>query len=81
MNPECLSSYCKSDTALLSVNLPVNKRHAFIVRVAEKQILRGTIEKLQAMQQALHANGESDKEKKRKNSVVSREGLKKAKRW
>jgi hypothetical protein len=39
----------------------MNKRHAVIVRLGEKQILCGTIEKLNAMQQ-----GDQDNGKKRK---------------
>jgi len=53
------------DVALLSENLPLTKRHAVIVRVGEKQILRGTIEKLLAMQQ--------DKGKKRKGGSAAGE--------
>ena len=53
-----------------------------IVRLGEKRILRGTIEKLQAMEQALQANGDQDKGKKRKGGVAAEkiERSKKAKR-
>jgi len=70
------------DAALLSESLPLNKRHAVIVRLGEKRILRGTIEKLQAMEQALRANGDQDKGKKRKGGVAAEkiERSKKAKR-
>ena len=61
------------DVALLSENLSLTRRHAVIVRVGEKQILRGTIEKLQAMQQALPANADENKGKKRKGGSAAEE--------
>ena len=70
------------DVALLSEDLPLTRRHAVIVRAGEKQILRGTIEKLLAMQQALPANDEN-KGKKRKGGSAAEEideRLKKPKR-
>jgi len=67
------------DLALLSENLPLNKRHAVIVRTAEKQILRGTIEKLQTTQQALSESNQ-EKAKKRKGGEATTEGSKKARR-
>ena len=61
------------DVALLSENLLLSKRHAVIVRVGEKQILHGTIVKLLAMQQALQANADEDKGKKRKGGSAVEE--------
>jgi hypothetical protein len=71
--------------ALLFENLPPNKKHAVIVRLAEKQILRGTIEKQQAIQRALRGNGDQDKSslRKRKSGAVGEEmieGSKKVRR-
>jgi SET domain-containing protein 6 len=63
----------QADESLLSENLPLYKRHAVIVRVGEKKILRGTLEKLQAMQETLGANAEQDKGKKRKGDVTAGE--------
>jgi hypothetical protein len=75
-----LISLLKFDTALLSENLPLTKRHAVIVRVGEKQILRGTIEKLQGMQQTLRANVEQDKGKKRKGGVAAGDKVERSKK-
>jgi len=71
------------DAALLSENIPLNKRHAVIVRLGEKQILRAAIEKQQGMQQALEGNGDQGKSMKRKGGDADEdmiEGSKKAKR-
>jgi hypothetical protein len=61
----------------------LNKRHAVIVRLGEKYILRGTIEKLQVIQQAVRTNATQDNGKKRKGVTAAEEKiepLKKAKR-
>jgi len=68
------------DAVLLSENLPLNKRHAVIVRLGEKRILRGTVEKLQIMEQALRANGDQDKGKKRKGGVAVDEKIERSKK-
>jgi len=59
------------DAALLSENLALNRRHAVVVRLGEKQILCGAIEKLQALQQVLQTSAGPDNGKKRRGSVVA----------
>ncbi|KAF9452763.1 SET domain-containing protein [Macrolepiota fuliginosa MF-IS2] len=42
----------EADKALLSESLPLNKRQALIVRIGEKAILQGTLEKLKNLKEA-----------------------------
>jgi len=70
------------DTAILNESLPLNKRHAVIVRLGEKRILNSTIGKLQAMEEASRSDVNNKRNKRKGGELVEEKDgkMKKAKR-